>query len=69
MAHDKTVLICKRNITIAQTVPSKAQGRNATKPGLGKGSIAAKVDLTKPAMDSCEWNMLEVSFEGLFLLY
>ena len=54
-----SVQVCKRNVAIARIVPIESGNTNQTKLGCGKGSLKIKGDLTAPAMDSSDWNMLE----------
>jgi len=59
VAQGEPVQVCKRNVAIAQIVPIPAKKQNKTKLGCGKGTVTIKADLTEPAMDSTDWNMLE----------
>jgi antitoxin (DNA-binding transcriptional repressor) of toxin-antitoxin stability system len=54
----EAVEVCKRNIAIAQIVPIATVPKNLTKLGSGLGTVKIKSDLTEPALDSGEWEML-----------
>ena len=56
--HGELIEICKRNIAIAQIVPVAAKPKNKTQLGCGVGSVSINCDLTEPALDSGEWEML-----------
>lgn len=55
----ESIQVCKRNVAIAQIVPVPPVTKNKTKLGCGKGTVRVHGDLTEPAMDSSDWNMLE----------
>ena len=59
VAHGESVQVCKRNVAVARIVPIATAKMNKTKLGCGKGTVTIKADLTEPAMDSTDWNMLE----------
>ncbi len=58
VAKGEPVQVCKRNVAVARIVPIAAKKTNKTKLGCGMGTVKIKVDLTEPAMDSKDWNML-----------
>ncbi|MEN8255333.1 MAG: type II toxin-antitoxin system prevent-host-death family antitoxin [Verrucomicrobiota bacterium] len=58
VVNGEPVQICKRNVAIAQIVPLEGKKRNRTKLGCGSGTVGVAGDLTEPAMDSGDWNML-----------
>ena len=58
VADGEPVQVCKRNVAIAQIVPVASRVANRTVLGCGAGSVVIKADLTEPAMESCDWNML-----------
>lgn len=58
VAHGEAVEVCKRNIAIAKIVPVTTTPTNRTKLGCGAGTVTINCDLTEPALDSGEWEML-----------
>ena len=53
------IQICKRNVAVALLTPIKKIGRNVTMLGCGKDSVDVIGDLTEPAFDVKDWNMLK----------
>ena len=53
------VEIAKRNIPFAVISPLPKEGRNRTKLGSARGSVQVLSDLTQPAMENDEWEMLK----------
>jgi prevent-host-death family protein len=53
------VEIAKRNIPFAVISPLPKERRNKTKLGSARGSVQVLCDLTQPAMDDDEWEMLK----------
>jgi len=58
VGHGEAVEVCKRNIAIARIVPVATAPTNRTKLGCGVGTVKIKCNLTEPALDSGEWEML-----------
>ena len=52
------VQICNRNVAVAVLSPVEVRKRNRTKLGSGAGTVEVKCDLTQPAMEEKEWEML-----------
>ena len=55
----ESVQVCKRNVAIAQIVPLNTKKKNKTKLDCGRGTVVVHGDLTEPAMDTADWNMLK----------
>jgi prevent-host-death family protein len=53
------VEIRKRNVPVARIVPCKVRRRNQTKLGCGIGTVKINCDLTEPAFDESDWEMLK----------
>jgi prevent-host-death family protein len=53
------VEIRRRNVAIARIVPQKIRRRNQTKLGCGVGTVQINCDLTEPAFDESDWEMLK----------
>jgi antitoxin (DNA-binding transcriptional repressor) of toxin-antitoxin stability system len=52
-------LICRRNQPVAELGPvATGPTENRTRLGSARGSVAAKVDLTQPAIPEKDWNAL-----------
>jgi antitoxin (DNA-binding transcriptional repressor) of toxin-antitoxin stability system len=50
------VVVCRRNQPVAELVPvGKSAGKNQTRLGSAKGSVAVKCDLTAPAIPAKDW--------------
>jgi antitoxin (DNA-binding transcriptional repressor) of toxin-antitoxin stability system len=56
--NGESVQICKRNVAVAQIVPLAAKKKNKTRLDCGQGTVVVHGDLTEPAIDSTDWNML-----------
>jgi prevent-host-death family protein len=53
------VVVCRRNRPVAEIVPAaNAPRENRTRLGSATGSVVVKCDLTAPAMDQGDWDML-----------
>lgn len=54
------IVVCRRNRPVAEIVPaSSAPCENRTRLGSAKGSVVVKCDLTAPATDESDWDMLK----------
>jgi len=55
----RSTIVCRRNRPVAQLVPVEpAHSENRTRLGSAGGSVVVKCDLTEPAIDATDWNML-----------
>ena len=55
----ESIEICKRNIPLAKVLPFPTTEDNATVLGCGRNTIKVTTDLTEPAFDQGDWEMLE----------
>jgi prevent-host-death family protein len=56
--NGEQVEVAKRNVPFAVISPLPKERRNKTKLGRGQGSVQVLCDLTQPAMEEDEWDML-----------
>jgi antitoxin (DNA-binding transcriptional repressor) of toxin-antitoxin stability system len=55
----KPTTICRRNRPVAELIPvTRTPEVNRTHVGSARGSVVVHCDLTEPAMDPSDWNML-----------
>lgn len=58
-ARGKTVVVCRRNKPVAKLVGTEElPARNRTRLGSAPGSVVIKGDVTAPAMDAKDWDVL-----------
>jgi len=56
------IQVCKRNVPIARVVPdAPKRTANRTVLGCGAGTVVVRGDLTEPALDESEWEMLRAA--------
>jgi len=55
----ESTIVCRRNRPVAEIVPVKrGPESNRTRLGSARGSVVVKCDLSAPAIDGAEWDML-----------
>lgn len=54
----EAVMICRRNIPIAQLTGIPRQAQNRTVLGCGEGSVTYHADVTEPFIPAADWDML-----------
>ena len=52
------VEIRRRNVPVARIVPHRRRPPNRTKLGCARGTVQIHCDLTEPAFDESDWEML-----------
>ena len=54
----ESIEICKRNIPVARVLPFPAAAENNTLLGCGRNTVRIAGDLTEPAIEQANWDML-----------
>lgn len=58
VAQGEDVQICKRNLAVARIVPEPAPQKNRTQLGCVRDTVTVLSDLSEPAMDASQWDVL-----------